>query len=200
MKKPALIIAGFVFTVVLVTHWVRAFRGDEVIVAGYVVPVGWSLILSAIIFTLAVWMFVAAWESDRGSRGGKVPRDAGEQEDLAQREAPHSIISEGMHVDGDMKCEGHVHIDGTIKGDLQAATSVVVGKKGSIEGNVAADTINIHGFVSGNITARVVEIRATAHVVGDTMHDDLYVEKGACLDGDFRKRATTEQAQTKASK
>ena len=200
MKKPALIIAGFVFTVVLVTHWVRAFRGDEVIVAGYVVPVGWSLILSAIIFTLAVWMFVAAWESGRGSRGGIMPKDAGEQEDPAQREAPPSIISEGMRVVGDLKSDGHVHIDGSIKGDLQAAASVVVGEKGSIEGNVAADTIVVHGFVSGDITARVVEIRATAHVVVDTMHDDLYVEKGARLDGNFRKRATTEQARTESSK
>lgn len=198
MKKSASIIAGCVFTVVSVTLWVRVFRGDEVIVAGYDVPFWWSLILSVIIFTLAVWMFVAAWESDKGSRGGKMPRAASEQEDLAQREAPPSIISEGTRVVGDLKSDGHVHIDGTIKGDLQAAVSVVIGEEGSIKGNVAADTINIHGFVSGDITARVVEIRATAHVVGDTMHDDIYVEKGACLDGDFRKRATTEEVQVKS--
>ena len=38
-KKPALIIAGCVFAVVSAAHWVRYFQADEVIVAGYVVPV-----------------------------------------------------------------------------------------------------------------------------------------------------------------
>lgn len=118
--------------------------------------------------------------------GGKMPREAGEREDPAQQEAPPSIISNSLRINGDLKSAGHVHIDGIITGDLQAA-SVVVGEKGSIEGNVEADSIEVHGFVSGNITARVVEFRATAHVVGDTTHEELLVEKGACLDGNFQK-------------
>ncbi len=127
-----------------------------------------------------------------------MPREAGEQEDPDQQEAPPSIISNSLRINSDLKSAGLVHIDGKIKGDLQAA-SVVVGEKGSIEGKVVADTIDVHGFVSGNITARVVEFRATAHFVGDTAHEELRFEKGACIDGNFLKRATTEQAQTKAS-
>ncbi len=127
-----------------------------------------------------------------------MPREAVEQKGPAQQETPPSIVSKSLRINGVLKSIGHVHIDGTIKGDLQVA-SVVVGEKGSIEGNVYADTIKVHGFVSGNITARVVEFGTTAHFVGDTTHEDLRVEKGACLDGNFRERATTEQAQIKAS-
>jgi len=63
MKKPALITAGCIFTVVSAAHWVRYFRADEVIVGGYVVPVWWSLILGVVILALAVWMFMASRES-----------------------------------------------------------------------------------------------------------------------------------------
>ena len=50
----------------------------------------------------------------------------------------------------------------------------------------------VHKDAAGNITARAVDFRATAHVVGDTTHDDLQMEKGACLDDNFRKRVSTE--------
>lgn len=124
--------------------------------------------------------------------------EAGEQKDPSKQEAPPSIISKSLRINGDLYSAGQVHIDGTIKGNLQAA-SVVVGEKGSIEGNIAADTVAVHGFVSGNVTARNVEFRATAHVIGDTAHEELRVEKGACLDGNIQKRATTRKTQTKAS-
>ena len=60
MKKPALITAGAVFTVVSAAHWVRYLRADEAIIAGYTVPVWWSLILGGVLLALAVWMFLAA--------------------------------------------------------------------------------------------------------------------------------------------
>lgn len=60
MKKAPLITAGCIFTVVSVAHWVRYFQADEAIIAGYVVPVWWSLILGVGILALAVWMFLAA--------------------------------------------------------------------------------------------------------------------------------------------
>jgi cytoskeletal protein CcmA (bactofilin family) len=127
-----------------------------------------------------------------------MPRSAAKPQDPARHVAPASIISNGLRITGDLKSTGHVHIDGILKGNLEA-DSVVVGKKGSIEGNVAADTIEVLGFVSGNINARFVEFRATAHIVGDTTHEELRVEKGACLDGNFKMRATTEPAPAKAS-
>jgi cytoskeletal protein CcmA (bactofilin family) len=115
-----------------------------------------------------------------------MPRDADEPE------VPTSLICEGLRINGDLKSDGHIHIDGAIEGNVRV-TSVIVGEKGSIEGNVVADILDVHGFVSGNIAARVVKLRSTAHVIGDTMHEELFVEKGACVDGRFSKRPITEQ-------
>lgn len=106
--------------------------------------------------------------------------------DPAQGTAPKpSLISENLRVRGTLESAGAVLIEGTVEGDVRVA-SVVIGEKGSVTGNVVADTIGVHGFVHGNIEARIVELEATAHVVGDTTHRVLRVEKGACLDGNYR--------------
>ncbi len=128
-----------------------------------------------------------------------MPRSAVKQEVQALQAAPASVISNSLSITGDLHSAGHVHIDGSLKGDLEA-DSIVVGKKGSIEGNITADSIEVRGFVSGNITARVVEFSTTAHVIGDTIHEDLRVEKGACLDGSFRKHAPAAPAQPAPAK
>ncbi len=119
------------------------------------------------------------------------------REDKAHQEAPRaSVISHDLRIEGELKSGGEVRIDGTIEGDVQA-THIVIGEKGSLTGNVAADTIVVHGFVCGDIKARGVELKATAHVVGDTIHGELRVEKGACLDGNFI-RTGKDQAAPKA--
>ena len=60
MKKAALNTAGTIFALVSIAHWVRYFRDDELVIGGYTVPVGLSLLAGAIILALSVWMFVAA--------------------------------------------------------------------------------------------------------------------------------------------
>jgi cytoskeletal protein CcmA (bactofilin family) len=111
------------------------------------------------------------------------PRDP---TDPAQEAAPKpSLIGENLLVRGTLESSGAVHIDGTVDGDVQAA-SIVVNEKGAVTGNMVADAIGVHGFVRGNIEARIVELEATAHVIGDTTHQVLRVERGACLDGNYR--------------
>ncbi len=97
-----------------------------------------------------------------------------------------SVISSNLLIQGNMITPGEVRIDGTVEGNVKA-TNIVVGEKGSITGNVIADTIDVRGFVQGDITGRVVELQATAHVIGETTHEVIVIEKGACLDGKFRR-------------
>ena len=96
-----------------------------------------------------------------------------------------SLIGENLRVRGTLVSAGAVRIEGTVEGDVRV-TNIVIGEKGAVTGNVVADTIGVHGFVSGNIEARLVELEATAHVVGDTTHRVLRVDRGACLDGNYR--------------
>ena len=114
--------------------------------------------------------------------------------DPAQEAAPRpSLIGGNLRVRGTLESGGAVHIDGTVDGDVQA-TIIVISETGVVTGNMVADTINVHGFVRGNIEARIVELEATAHVIGDTTHQVLRVERGACLDGNYRTMRKSRQA------
>jgi len=100
-----------------------------------------------------------------------------------KNESP-SLISRDLRIRGDLNSRGEIHIDGAIVGDIQAQ-NVILGKEGSVDGKVAAGSVVVHGFVTGLIEASSVELAASAHVIGDTIHDDLTIEKGACIDGNF---------------
>ena len=43
LKNAALYTAAAVFALVSLAHWVRFFRADEVLIAGFSVPRSWSL-------------------------------------------------------------------------------------------------------------------------------------------------------------
>jgi len=98
-----------------------------------------------------------------------------------------SIINSNLSIRGNLKTGGEIHINGAIFGDIQAS-KIIVGEKGSISGGIITDTIKVHGFIGGDIIGRIIELKMTGHVIGDTEHDDLIVEKGACLNGNFKSK------------
>ncbi len=109
-----------------------------------------------------------------------------EQGDSTQQEVSRpSVISSNLSIKGNLTTLGAVHIDGTILGDIQAH-NIVIGEKGYIRGNIVTNIIEVHGFITGDITGRIVDLKATAHVIGNTTHEAITIEKGACLDGNFQ--------------
>ena len=47
-----------------------------------------------------------------------------------------SIIGANMTIEGDSETEGSLRIEGTIRGDVRARKSVVIGKDGLLEGSL----------------------------------------------------------------
>lgn len=99
-----------------------------------------------------------------------------------------SVISANLSIKGNLLSQGKLIIDGRIEGDVDAA-EILVSENGAITGNVTADSVDIYGFIQGDITSRVVELKETAHIIGDTTHHVISIEDGACLDGNFRRSA-----------
>lgn len=60
MQRPALTVAGAIFALVSLVHWVRVFAGTEIVVGGTAVPVWLSLVAGIVLAALAAWMVVAA--------------------------------------------------------------------------------------------------------------------------------------------
>jgi len=99
----------------------------------------------------------------------------------AGRTAP-SIISGDMKITGSVVSDGEMQIDGTIDGDVQAA-SLTIGNSGKIIGEVRAETVIIRGHVKGAVRAKKVELENGADVHGDIVHASLTIHGDAQFEG-----------------
>lgn len=103
------------------------------------------------------------------------------------RSAP-SIISADVVLIGNITSGGDLQIDGTIEGDIRS-TSLTVGDKATINGEVFAEDVVVRGRVMGSIRARRVQLCSTCHVEGNILHEALAVESGAYFEGNCRHSA-----------
>jgi len=102
-----------------------------------------------------------------------------------------SIIGAGMTVRGDLDANGVVKIEGTVEGNVRAASQVLVAKGGSVEGDVDTTEAVVGGTVSGAIRARDrVEIQSGASVHGDITTRRIAVAEGGTLNGSIRMDET----------
>lgn len=58
-KKTPLTIAAVIFLIMAIVHFVRYFVKFNLIIAGYHIPLSFSLVGSIILFGLSIWMFLA---------------------------------------------------------------------------------------------------------------------------------------------
>lgn len=93
-----------------------------------------------------------------------------------------SIISANLSIDGHLASSGEVQVDGTVNGDIRCK-ALIVGVKGSVFGEIVAQTVRMHGSVKGMIRAKSVFLASTAQMSGDVEHESLAIEPGAFMEG-----------------
>ncbi len=93
-----------------------------------------------------------------------------------------SIISPDLKIVGELKSDGAIQIDGTVKGDIKAHM-LTVGEQGKIDGSIVADTVRIFGTINGRVQAKTVRIDKSARVTADISHEILTIEAGAHFEG-----------------
>ena len=93
-----------------------------------------------------------------------------------------SIISPDLEIVGDLKSDGEIQIDGTVKGDIKAHM-LTVGEQGKVDGSTVAETVRIFGTVNGRVQAKTVRLDASAKVTADITHETLTIEAGAYFEG-----------------
>lgn len=94
----------------------------------------------------------------------------------------HSLntIVNGTVIEGTIKSESDIRIDGIIKGSLSCNAKVIIGPTGLIEGEVRCQNAVIEGNFEGTLqVAELLNIRETAKVVGDVRTNKLIVQSGA---------------------
>jgi len=94
-----------------------------------------------------------------------------------------TLICEGCVIKGDLKAPNFVRIDGQLTGDVSVDTGLIVGEKGTVNGNIVTRELIIYGTVNGNIKAESLKIESTGKINGEIKTQTLQVEMGAVYNG-----------------
>lgn len=95
-----------------------------------------------------------------------------------------NFIGAGTIVEGKIKTQGSIRIDGKIIGEISAGESLAVGNTGDVDGNVVAKNVTIGGNLRGTIMASEKLIfEGKAVVKGDIRSAKLVIDEGAIFDG-----------------
>jgi len=93
-------------------------------------------------------------------------------------------IVEGTIIQGEVKSESNIRIDGSVKGTIITKGRLVVGPKGNIEGDVVCQNADIEGSLNGTIkVGELLSLKATSKLQGDIITSKLAIEPGAIFAG-----------------
>lgn len=141
---------------------------------------------------------------DIGKKGSDKGQDSGSRDDrhgaagaassdaaaaAAKRSASSSqeaaVIGPSIHIDGDLRGEEDLLIEGEVNGTVQLKNnSLTIGSKGKIRADVYAHSIHVEGFMEGDLYgSERVNIRKSAQVRGNITSPRVTLEDGARFKG-----------------
>jgi cytoskeletal protein CcmA (bactofilin family) len=107
--------------------------------------------------------------------------------DAPPPEAGLSVIASGMKIVGDIESTGVVKIEGIVEGAVRGARQLLLGRQGTVHGDIRAHEVVIGGTVIGSIVAdERVEIQGTSRVQGDIHTKSIVVLEGGVINGTVR--------------
>ncbi|MDB4220437.1 polymer-forming cytoskeletal protein [Amylibacter sp.] len=106
------------------------------------------------------------------------------QKNLDKPEQRHSVLHNGIVIEGDWQSDGIVEFGGKIIGDLTVDVLIVTGT-GNVEGNVRARSVTIEGKLYGTIAAINVTLATTAVVSGKIVAQQIQINSGANVEANL---------------
>ena len=101
-----------------------------------------------------------------------------------------TIIGQRTILHGDVLFSGGLHVEGAVKGNVIADDDpeavVILGERGSIEGEVKAPHVLLNGSVTGDVHATVsAELSPRARVTGSVYYKMIEMAMGAEVNGNL---------------
>jgi cytoskeletal protein CcmA (bactofilin family) len=91
-----------------------------------------------------------------------------------------NTLVKGTVLEGNIRCESDLRVDGTIKGKLSCQAKVIIGPSGLVDGEINCQNAVIEGRFKGNLRVTdLLNIRETAEVDGEITTNKLLVQSGA---------------------
>jgi cytoskeletal protein CcmA (bactofilin family) len=91
-----------------------------------------------------------------------------------------NALVKGTVVEGTVRCDNDLRVDGTIKGKLSCQAKVIIGPTGVVEGEIRCQNAVIEGRFKGILqVSELLNVRETAEVEGEITTNKLLVQSGA---------------------
>ena len=106
-----------------------------------------------------------------------------------------TFLGGGTVVEGTVKTNNSIRVDGRIKGKLICKNTLTIGVNGEIEGDVEAKNAIVGGKIKGKIkVAEKLVLEAKSILIGDLKASKLLIDEGAVFEGtsDMGKKEPTE--------
>lgn len=101
-----------------------------------------------------------------------------------QETYPETIVSSSMRIEGELKSNGNIKIDGIISGKVHTAQDLLIGPNAQIDADLIAANAIIAGVVKGNVLVKnSLIITETGKVMGNISCTLLGIKEGAYFSG-----------------
>lgn len=98
-----------------------------------------------------------------------------------------SVIGSGMRIVGDIESNGVIKVEGVVEGAVRGARQLLLGKGGTIHGDIHAVDAILGGTVVGTVVASErVEVQSSSSVEGDIHTKSMVVFEGGMINGTVR--------------
>lgn len=106
-----------------------------------------------------------------------------------------TVLGASATLQGDLKSQGNVRLDGTFEGTLEIDGNVLVGEPAKITADINAKNVSIAGAVRGDVSGKKVQILRTGRVWGNITATAISTEEGCFIEGKITM-VTHDAAQT----
>lgn len=109
-----------------------------------------------------------------------------------------NTIGAGTIVKGDITSDGDFRIVGKLIGTIQSKGKVVIGKNGSVEGDIICKNADVSGSVKGSVKVdELLSLTATSRMEGDVVTSRIAIEAGSVFTGQCHMSNVNETAKGK---
>jgi cytoskeletal protein CcmA (bactofilin family) len=102
-------------------------------------------------------------------------------------EQGETVLGDGASMDGSIRSERSIRIQGAIQGEVESKQRVVVEEAAKVQARIVAESVTVLGEVNGSIhcTGRL-EIASSARVTGEVTAGTLVIQEGAFFEGNLK--------------
>ncbi len=102
-----------------------------------------------------------------------------------------TYVAAGSHIEGSISGETEVLVDGALDGCVQLEGRFVLGRRGRIEGDVNARSVQVSGKVKGNVRAtEKIEVGSSGSIEGDLAAPLVSIAEGGVCNGRIEMSGT----------